>query len=71
MSTLRFKTNVNCGGCIGTVTPFINRIPGIEHWEVDTKRVDRQLTVTGEDVTAEQIVQALEEAGYSAEPIPD
>jgi hypothetical protein len=24
MKTLKFKTNINCGGCLAKVTPFLN-----------------------------------------------
>ena len=36
MNTLKFKTNINCNGCIAKVTPSLNGAGGIENWEVDT-----------------------------------
>ncbi len=26
MNTYKFKTNINCGGCIAGVTPFLNKL---------------------------------------------
>ena len=30
MKTIKFKTNINCGGCISKVTPFLNKQEGVE-----------------------------------------
>lgn len=67
MKTLTFKTNIKCGGCIATVTPFLNNVVGIEKWEVDTTNPDKVLTVTGETITAESIEKAIKQAGYTIE----
>lgn len=68
METLKFKTNIKCSGCIETVTPFLNKISTIEHWEVDTASADKILTIQGApSLSNEQIVSALEKAGYKAE----
>ncbi len=67
MKTLTFKTNIKCGGCIATVTPFLNNVAGIEKWEVDTTNPDKVLTVTGETITAESIETAIKQAGYTIE----
>ncbi len=29
METLKFKTNINCGGCVAKVTPELNATEGI------------------------------------------
>ena len=68
METLKFKTNINCGGCIRSVTGFIEEVPGISHWEVDTENPDKILTVTG-DVTPAVIVEAVEEAGFDIQEL--
>jgi copper chaperone len=70
MKTLKFKTNVNCGGCISTVTPVLNEIKGITHWSVDTANPLKVLTVESEDTTSAEIITALKGAGYKAESIP-
>ncbi len=36
MKTSKFKTNINCGGCISKITPYLDKQKGIESWEVDT-----------------------------------
>ena len=36
MNTLKFKTNINCAGCLAKVSPFLNAEQSIEKWEVDT-----------------------------------
>ncbi len=65
---LQFKTNINCNGCIRSVTGFINDVPGIQHWEVDIDNPEKILTVQG-NVTPEAVVEAVEEAGFDIAPV--
>lgn len=67
METLKFKTNIKCGGCIATVTPFLNETVGEGHWQVDLQDANKVLTTDTETATASDIKQALEKAGYKAE----
>ena len=67
MKTLKFKTNVNCGGCISTVTPHLNEIKGISKWSVDTANPQKILTVETEETSSAEIINALNAAGYEAE----
>lgn len=69
METLKFKTTIKCTGCLTKVTPYINDTEGIEAWEVDLKNLDKVLTVTGQNLDAERIKSAVQEAGYSAESL--
>lgn len=66
---LQFKTNINCGNCVRTVTGFLNEVEGIKKWEVDTNNPEKILTVEGEGVTAEAVVEAVEEAGFDIQVI--
>ena len=69
METLTFKTNVNCGGCIATVTPHLNQVKGIIKWSVDTASPMKILSVEAIDLKPEVIIEAMRVAGYKAEPI--
>lgn len=66
MNTLKFKTNINCSGCISSITPHLNKVEGIKKWEVDTVDPDKILTVETEDdiLSSEQIRQVVEKAGF-------
>lgn len=66
MNTLKFKTTIKCGGCIATVTPFLNKIEGISNWSVDTNSPDKILTVETESVNPDEITNTLKNAGYQA-----
>jgi copper chaperone len=65
MATLKFKTTINCGNCIRTVTPFLNEVEGIKSWNVDTENPDKILTVET-DLDAELIVETVEDVGFDA-----
>lgn len=70
METQKFKTTINCSGCVAKVTPVLNTVIGENKWEVDTQNPNKILTVTtGETVTEEQIVQAVKKVGFKAEKI--
>lgn len=69
MTTLHFKTNIKCDGCIRTVTPFLSGIKEIKEWNVDLTSLDRTLTVEGVDIRPEAVISELAKAGYKAEKI--
>ncbi|WP_246229488.1 heavy-metal-associated domain-containing protein [Mucilaginibacter humi] len=43
METLKFKTNINCGGCIAKVTPALNQAVGEGNWQVNTDIPEKHL----------------------------
>ncbi|MBK7408490.1 MAG: heavy-metal-associated domain-containing protein [Saprospirales bacterium] len=66
---LKFKTNINCNNCIRSVSGFLNDIKEIEKWEVDITNPEKILTVDGEKVTVEMVMEAVEEAGFDIEKV--
>lgn len=48
MNQIQFKTNINCGGCIKSVTPFLNALDDLDAWQVDTAVPEKILTVETE-----------------------
>ncbi len=64
MSTLRFKTTINCGNCVQRITPFLDEINEIKSWSVDTTNEDKILTVESDQIEAAQIVEVVEDAGF-------
>ena len=70
METLKFKTNIKCGGCIAAVTPHFNKLKDIQKWEVDIQNPDKILTVEGKPgIDDQEVIDTLEVAGYKAEKI--
>ncbi len=67
MSELKFKTSLKCDGCVASVTPGLNAIPSVEKWEVDLTSPEKTLIVTGENLKEDEIIAALQKAGYKAE----
>ena len=65
---LRFKTNINCGGCVASVKPHLDNADGIWHWEVETTK-DKVLTVKSEGITQEQEIETVQKAGFKIEPL--
>ena len=66
METLKFKTNINCDACVAKVTPVLNGNTSVEKWTVDTQNPNKILTVEGQNIDQEKLIQSLEKIGYKA-----
>jgi copper chaperone len=67
MKTLKFKTNINCSNCVATAKPFLDALPENTIWEVDTTNPEKTLTVKGETVSADEVVNKVKQAGFKIE----
>lgn len=65
----KFKTNINCGGCIASVKPHLDNANEIAQWEVDTGSKDKVLTVKSEGITEQEIIETVQKAGFKIEPL--
>lgn len=68
MNELKFKTNINCGGCVNAVSGTLNNNTAIEAWSVDVNDPGKILTVKTNTLTAEQITEVINELGFVAKP---
>ncbi len=68
MKTVRFKTNINCEGCIAKITPFLAEESEINTWSVDTTSREKVLIVET-DKSADEIRRLVERAGFKAEAL--
>lgn len=68
MNTIKFKTNIKCGGCLATVTPHLNKTAGENNWQVDLSDPQRILTVES-DKSENEIIAVVKEAGFEAETV--
>ncbi|HEX7411707.1 MAG TPA: heavy-metal-associated domain-containing protein [Bacteroidales bacterium] len=64
METLKFKTNLKCGGCIAAITPGLEKLEGVGEWKVDLTVPDRILEVETSPDKAASILEAVKKAGY-------
>jgi len=72
MNQLQFKTNINCGSCIKSVTPFLNALDEIDTWQVDTAVAEKILTVETElsQIEIEQkVITAVSSAGFTIQKL--
>ncbi len=65
-TSLQFKTNLNCESCVAAVKPFLDDVPNIRDWKVDTKTSDKILTVTGDSISLDSVTTAVAKAGFLA-----
>ena len=69
MKTVKYKTNINCGGCINSVTPFLNELDTIDTWKVDIDNPDKILEVSLEDENENPVEEAVKKAGFTLEKV--
>ncbi len=67
MEIIQYKTNIHCNNCIRAVSGFLNEVEGIESWEVDVEHSDKILTIKGENINPEEVLEAVEDAGFDIE----
>jgi copper chaperone CopZ len=70
MRSYKFKTNINCNGCIKSVTPYLDQLPQAE-WHVDVNDKRKVLEVKSDQVTEEEIINKVHEAGYEIQPLKE
>lgn len=66
---LKFKTNINCMGCVSKVTPELDKITDVNNWEVDIRNRDKILTISTQSVNENEVISAVEKAGFKIEKI--
>lgn len=69
MSKVKFKTNINCTGCLSKVSPVLNGERAIQNWEVDLEHQDRILTIETAQLGIEDIQKLVGKLGFQANPI--
>lgn len=66
---LKFKTTLDCGGCVSKVKSDLDNAAGIQEWNVDTANADKILTVSSKGITEDEVVAIIKSKGFKAEPI--
>ncbi len=69
MKSVKFKTNINCTGCINSVTPFLNELDNIDMWKVDIENPDKILEVSLDDDNEKVVIDAVMQAGFIIDKI--
>lgn len=65
---LKFKTNINCSGCVSKVKPFLDKLENTDSWQVDTTNENKILIIKTK-LSDEKIIDTIEEVGFEIEPI--
>ena len=67
MKTIKFKVSgMHCGSCAQLITMELSEVPGITGVLVDQKSGLGSATLTTDDLTSNDVVMAVERAGYQA-----
>jgi copper chaperone len=66
MSEIKFKTNINCTGCLSKISPVLNGERAIQNWEVDLNHQDRILTIETNQPERLDIPKIVAKVGFEA-----
>jgi copper chaperone len=66
MKTIELKTNIMCSSCVAKVTPNLNEAAGQQNWTVDIQNPEKILRVSGSEITEDEVISAVEKAGFRA-----
>lgn len=66
MTEIKFKTNINCTGCLSKVSPVLDGENAIKSWNVDLNHQDRILTIKTDFPESLDVPQIVEKAGFIA-----
>jgi copper chaperone CopZ len=67
----KFKTNINCGGCVANVSESLNELLGKDNWEVNTAVSEKVLTIRNEAIIEEDIIALVKQLGYKIERLTE
>ena len=67
MKVLTFTSNIACNRCVSKVKPFLDELEGLANWQVDIENPQKILRVETDELSAEQIQEAVAKAGYRLE----
>lgn len=70
-TTIKFKTNLNCGNCVAKVAPSLDAAAGITSWSVDTNNPDKILTIESDSITIDEVLDLIEDKGFDIELLED
>ena len=57
---------MNCGGCVGSVTRAVSRLPGVQKVDVSLQGKAATVVYDGAAVDSAAIIAAIEAAGFGA-----
>jgi copper chaperone len=68
MENLKFKTNIKCSSCVAKAQSYLDEVAGKDNWRIDLDNPDKLVTIfPAESLDPRQVVNAINEAGYSGE----
>lgn len=63
----RFRTNLNCNGCISKVKADLDNAEGVDKWNVDINTSDKILTVKSKGITTDEVAAIVKSKGFKAD----
>lgn len=71
MNILVFKTSITAHEQVIKVSPLLNAVPTIKHWNFDLDDCDNILRIVSNNLDPESIESLLETAGFDCQELAD
>lgn len=63
--SITLPTTLHCQGCVNAIQPIFDAATNIKSWQVDLSAPVKTITVTGENVTRDEVARLLRLADYN------
>lgn len=63
------RTSIDSPAAVAEVSAILNSINGVLRWNIDLEDVDNVLRVESDSLTSTEIIETLQQAGYTAEDL--
>ena len=60
-----------CSACLAKVTPALNKVAGAENWTIELNNPDKILSVTNDNTSPAELINALKNAGYTGKELSE
>ncbi|MDQ5896353.1 MAG: hypothetical protein RLZZ592_2742 [Pseudomonadota bacterium] len=57
---------MSCGGCVRSVSGVLSALPGVDRAEVSLERGEARVSFDAAQVTPDQLLAAVDDAGFEA-----
>lgn len=68
MTTMKFKTNAKCSGCVAAIGVKLNALMPSSDWSIDLSDQNKVLVVKA-NLSPAAVIAAVKEAGFKAEQL--
>lgn len=71
MDTLQFETNIDTEDSLENLRMVLESQENIQYWYLDILKPDHLITVTGDDLSSEELIAKIKESGFEIKEVQE